>query len=211
MAQAGDHGGRESDPTPASADGRPIDGVAEPTVDAVAPAGPPADGRTDRWRVGLRAASAVVLGSIALGVVLGAVWVVFAPRVDAVAKGGQPVPVTEGPEQYAGADALFIVLFAVAGVLVAVLASRAFRPVPWGVLAGVVIGGLIGSVVAAGVGGWLGWTDPQAQAQNAADGAAIVASAELRTPSALLIWPFLGALTLFFAALFGPGRRRSAK
>lgn len=136
------------------------------------------------------------------GLLIGLIWLVFAPRAGAIVKGGEAVPVSAYPEQYAAADALLVVLFAVAGIATAVVATRAFARSEWGILAGIVIGGLLGSVVAAGLGGALGWTDPSAQAAGALDGTPVMVSLELRTPSALLIWPFMAALVYFFSAAF---------
>lgn len=107
------------------------------------------------WRGGTRrrrdllAAGAIVLLLSVLGLPLGALWQILAPRVEMVRVDGGWAFTEENPEQYMGGDAVFAILGIAAGIVVALALYLGWRsrrgPL---MLTGTVLGSILCQTVA---------------------------------------------------------------
>lgn len=141
-----------------------------------------------------------MLVSTIVGVAVGGLWTLLAPRADYRVAAGQFVRVSAQPEQYFAADLMLGALLAVAGLGLALWWALRNRQRPLAALLGLLIGGLVAGVVAALVGRWL--TAGPDSAAGLADGTLVQAGLNLRSLAMLVWWPTAVAV-VFAVALAG--------
>jgi hypothetical protein len=114
---------------------------------------PPARSPRRSWLPSLLTAGIVAVVVAALGVPLGFLWSELAPRLQMIKFEGDLYFIDAGPEELAAADGWFIVLAAVTGLVVALVAWFGLRrwrgPVVMAALA-------VGSLGASWLAGWIG-------------------------------------------------------
>ncbi|MGH8869795.1 MAG: ABC transporter permease [Actinomycetes bacterium] len=166
-----------------------------------------------RYRADIRAGLVVAVALAAAGVLVGAAWAWWAPRLVAVV-GEQGVfladPEGQGPITV---DARFALLGALAGLVsgAVVFLALAHRGVAAAI--GLAVGGLAGSLVAWRLGLWLGPEAVSVAARGAAAGTRIDVPVELRATGTLLSWPLLAVATqlVLTSALVHPEPRGSRR
>lgn len=143
---------------------------------------------------GLVAAETALVG-VALGAVMGLIWWWVAPTEQwRVIKDGALVPAEVGFNAWFAADGWFVVLGAIAGVLLTVISWRRGRRSPVALVVGVVVGGALLALTAWSLGGVLGPPDPKSIADTAALGSIVEGALGLRA-FGVLCAPLLTALT----------------
>ncbi len=158
-----------------------------------------------------RIVGVIVGGSLALGLLIGAVWALMAPEVKVVVQDGGAFLTQEQGALLIGVDGWFTVLAIVAGIATGVLAWWRFRHDIVGMLAGVALGGFLGSLVAWRLGGWLGPGPLAPRVAGAADGTELAAPLDLAAKAALLVWPIAAVFVVFLLALIEPRRQAAGK
>lgn len=149
-----------------------------------------------------RVVGLVVLVSVAVGVIVGALWAMIAPRPELVASSGRLVDAVAYPQAYIATDAWLGLLCAAAGLVLAGLGfARWFPTNPDGALVGLMLGGIVGSIVAWRVGLGIGG----GPVSLPADGATTAGPLELRSYGVLLFWPTWVAIV---GLVVGMSRRR---
>ncbi|MER5867304.1 hypothetical protein [Kitasatospora sp. NPDC002040] len=155
----------------------------------------------------LRIGALLTLAGVAVGAVVGALWLWLAPRVMLVAGSDAIRYVDPEGEQRAGADGTFALLGLGAGALCALAAFLLTRRRGGGiaVAGGLALGGLAGSLLAWKLGTWLGpGADVIGNAKKAGQGVEFSAAIELGAHGALLVWPMTAmVLLLALSAAFG--------
>ena len=152
-----------------------------------------------------RVVALLVLVSLGVGLIVGVLWALIAPRPELVASSGHLVDAVAYPQAYIAADAWLGLLCAAAGLVVAVLGLvRWHSSNPDAVLVGLGLGGIIGSIVAWRVGLGIGG-GPVALP---ADGVTIAGPLELRSYGVLLFWPTWVAIVGLAIGVSRRGRRR---
>lgn len=141
-----------------------------------------------------------VLLAIALGALMGLTWWWISPTEQWVVVDGGLAPADAGYTGWFSADGWFLVLGAVAGVLLAGIAWPRGRRRPVALAVGIVIGAGLVSLVAWTLGGALGPPDPQTVVETAAQGAVVPGALGIRA-TAVLVAPALTALTLLVLLL----------
>jgi hypothetical protein len=146
----------------------------------------------------------VVAGTAIIGILLGAlmgvVWWWVAPTEEwTVVKAGVVLPADVGYNAWFGADGWFLVLGAIAGVLLTLIVWWRGRRQPVALVVGVIIGAGLLAVSAWTLGGVLGPPDPKVVAETAEPGTTVDGALGLRALGVLCA-PALTALTLL--ALF---------
>lgn len=153
----------------------------------------------------VRAAALLVLVSLAVGLIVGVLWAVIAPRPELVASSGRLVDAVAYPQAYVAADAWLGLLCAGAGLVLAVLGFARWYPGnPDDALVGLGLGGIIGSIVAWRVGSGIGG----GPVPLPTDGATIAGPLELRSYGVLLFWPTWVAIVGLAVGASRRGRRR---
>lgn len=146
-----------------------------------------------------RSSSSVIamtgLVAAALGVTMGVIWWWVAPTEQWVVVEGGLAPADPGYTGWFSADGWFLVLGAVAGVLLTAITWQRGRGRPVALVAGVVVGAGLVSLVAWAIGGFLGAPDPQTVAETAEAGTTVAGSLGIRA-TAVLLAPALTALTI---------------
>lgn len=156
-----------------------------------------------------RPAIAVAIIMAVVGVPVGVLWWLVAPRVEAtVVEGGITLSQTAA-QTFVAADGWFAILTLVAGI--ACGGALAVRGRPDGPAAAIalVVGGLLAALVAWRVGVFLGRApDPLAGSESAtaAVGTTVTLALELRATGVILAWA-IGALGTFFAATLVASRK----
>ncbi|MFE6776816.1 DUF2567 domain-containing protein [Streptomyces sp. NPDC057702] len=151
--------------------------------------------------------AAVITGALtAVGALLGALWVWWAPRVQMVLIGNAVYPKSSESEEAIGADGTFLLIGLGAGLVTAVVVFCFRRAAGVPVVLALAVGGLLGS--------WLGWrfgvflgpdTDIVASARAAGERVPFDGPLELKAKGALLAWPIAAMVTqLVLTGLFGP-------
>ncbi len=125
----------------------------------------------------------------ALGAPIGLLWSWVAPKVELVQTAYGPYPVEAAPEGYFADDGWFMIIGAVAGILIAVAAwivLRRYRgPI---VLAGLVVGSAAGAALAAWLGNKIGYAHYADLAANAPVDTHIFRPAKVRAGEAGLLY-----------------------
>lgn len=140
----------------------------------------------------MRTGAVVVVGLVALGAVLGAVWNLIAPTVPLVVdENGELVFADVSvPQEFIGSDGWFAVVVAVAGVVSGVVVWWRLRRQPFGALVGIAVGGVLASVVMWRVGVFLGPAQlPSASDPSLVVGDTIDAPRRLGAKGLLAVWP----------------------
>lgn len=137
-------------------------------------------------RTTARPVATAILASLFIGVVVGIVWLIIAPRPELVARSGRLTDAVSYPQAYIGADAWLGLLCAAAGFGLAVVGFVRWYPrTPDAALVGLAIGGIVGSLVAWRLGVAIGG-EPVAVP---AEGVVVAGPLELRSYGVLLFWP----------------------
>jgi hypothetical protein len=147
-----------------------------------------------------RAVLGVVVGMAVLGVPVGVLWWLIAPRADVTVVDGGITLSETASQTFVAADGWFAALTLVAGMVCGGFA--AIRRRPDGALAAIALaaGGILAALLAWRVGVFLGRSpDALAQSASAAVGTKLRVALKLRATGVLLIWA-IGALGTFFAA-----------
>lgn len=144
-------------------------------------------------------ASGWVLVSAAVGIVVGLLWLLIAPRADVTLTDAGVEQARSAATAPFAADLVLGGLLLVAGaVLTFVWLAR--RPTRAGLL-GLAIGGVLAGLLAAWVGTY--FSEPAVALDTLPVGTTVELGLRLRSSPVLLWWP---AATLVLAALFAPGR-----
>ncbi|MGV1035714.1 MAG: hypothetical protein ACOYD0_01650 [Candidatus Nanopelagicales bacterium] len=174
-----------------------------------------AGARPDRLgslRADVRVGAYLVLLSAIVGLIVGLIWSVIAPRAEIVVFEGK-LGVDNFSAGYIGADMTYGLLVAGAGLLVAAVAIWRWRAQPLGVLVGAVIGGIVGAALALRLGVHLagGLTDAGGfDTSGLANGTVFESPLELRSKGAMLMWPLVSAFAItVFYSVAGSRLRRS--
>ncbi|MEI7779805.1 MAG: hypothetical protein WCJ42_10295 [Actinomycetes bacterium] len=138
----------------------------------------------------------MVTGSALLGLLAGACWAAFAPRVALVVTGHSVDFVAAEPSGFMGADAMFFAVVFVAGLVSGAIARWRVPRAGLGVVLGLVLGGLAGAAITAVTGSVIGHADPLTAAKHLADGVHLLAALKLRSLVAITGWP-IGALVVW--------------
>jgi hypothetical protein len=127
-------------------------------------------------------ASVIVAAVIAaLGAPIGLLWRLLAPQVELVQTTGGPYPLEPEPEGYVADEGWFMLLAAIAGVLLAIGVWRFLRRYRGpGMVAALVVGSAGGSVLAAWLGNKIGYADYLHLAQTAPVGTHIFRPVKVR-------------------------------
>ena len=148
---------------------------------------------------GRRGVAAVVaqtgLVAVVLGAVMGLVWWWVAPTGQWIVVDGGLAPADIGFTAWFAADAWFLVLGAVAGVLLAAISWRPGRHRPLALVVGVIVGAALIALVAWALGGALGAPDPQALATTADPGTMLQGALGIRAIG-VVFGPALTSLTV---------------
>ncbi len=158
-----------------------------------------------------RVVGIIIGGSLALGLLMGALWALIAPEVKVDVRDGGAFLSQEQGALLIGVDGWFTVLAIVAGITTGVLAWWRFRHDIVGMLGGAAVGGFLGSLVAWRVGVWLGPGPLAPRVAGAADGTVLAAPLDLAAKAALLVWPIAAVFIVFLLALIEPRRREAGK
>jgi hypothetical protein len=150
---------------------------------------------TDSARGSLRVVAETAVVGIALGALMGLIWWWLAPSEEwRVVKGGALVPAEIGFDAWFAADGWFLVLGAIAGVLLTLITWRRGRGSPVALAVGVIVGGALLALTAWSLGGLLGPPDPKAVADTAELGTTVEGALGLRALGVMCA-PLLTALT----------------
>ena len=150
---------------------------------------------TDSARSGVRVVAETVLVGLALGALMGLIWWWVAPTEEwRVLEDGALVPSDLGFNAWFAADGWFLVLGAVAGVLLTLISWRRGHESPVALVVGVLIGGALLALIAWSMGGVLGPPDPKTVADTAEAGATVEGALGLRALGVMCA-PLLTALT----------------
>ncbi|GAB2608140.1 hypothetical protein GCM10027168_46430 [Streptomyces capparidis] len=154
----------------------------------------------------IRTGTAVALAVGVSGVLLGLLWLWFAPRLPLVSDGRAIYPADGEGEQAIGMDGWFTLLAAGFGVVSAAVVFGLRRRGGVAVVVGLAAGSLLAALVAWRLGVLLGpGQDIRARAREVGAGKVFDHPLELRAKAALLVWPILAMAThLLLTAAFGP-------
>ncbi len=130
-----------------------------------------------------------------LGAVMGLVWWWVAPTEQWIVVDGGLAPADVGFTAWFAADAWFLVLGAVAGVLLAAISWRPGRHRPVTLAVGVIVGAALVALVAWALGGALGAPDPEAVARTADVGTTLQGALGIRAIG-VVFGPLLTSLTV---------------
>ena len=179
---------RPSEASPwASPDPRPR-GTGTPFGTAPAPRAP----GTPLWH-DVRAGLLTVAVTVLVGAPVGLLWAAVAPRVQVEVDGDDVQVVDTAGDGFIAVDAWFFAAVAVAGLVGGVLAwwlGRAHGP---GVVLGLAVGGLAAAWIASRVGGEVDRASVRQLVEAGVPGRYELA-AQLRSTSALLVWPLASLL-----------------
>lgn len=150
---------------------------------------------TGRARKSVPVVAETAVVGIALGALMGLIWWWVAPTEEwRVVESGALVPSEIGFNAWFAADGWFLVLGAIAGVLLTLISWRRGRGNPVALVVGVIAGGALLALTAWSVGGVLGPPDPTTVADTAELGATVEGALGLRA-FGVLCAPLLTALT----------------
>lgn len=152
----------------------------------------------EELRRGLR----VLLAVVPVGLLVGLVWLLVAPRTPLQVVGGQVILADPEGEAAIAVDGWFAVTAAVAGLACAVATFAVIRRARIGALLGLVVGGLLASVVAWRVGAWLGPDGIRESARGLPSGARFDGPLEVSAKGVLLAWP-MASVVAYFALVAG--------
>jgi hypothetical protein len=159
-----------------------------------------------------------VLGTIALGALLGVLWEALAPRVTlVVAADGRAYPQGYQPGGYIDDAGIAAVICLSAGLALGLgivwVTRRIVTPDNSHVVALVasVLLGALGALALWWVGERLGYVDLDALAAASSPGEEITAPLRLRMPGVLVLWPLASVLVVFIAAMGDWWKSRQAR
>ncbi|WAP55491.1 magnesium transporter [Streptomyces sp. S465] len=157
-------------------------------------------------RAELVQASLVAIAVAVAGVLLGLLWLWWAPKVPLVSDGSAVYLANSEGEDAIGADGVFTLLGLAFGVVSAVVVFLLFRRGGIALVVGLAIGGVLASVIAWRLGVWLGPTsDVVAHAKSAGKGVTFDGPLKLGAKGALLSWSVAAmVIHLALTGLFGP-------
>ena len=145
----------------------------------------------------------IVVASVVAGVVMGVAWWLLAPDVTAVVVGdGLRLDAREG-QQLFGRDAVFALLGAGCGLVLAAVFSVRHRHRPVTVLVAVAVLGLGGSLLAQLSGGLLAGGD---DVSGLADGTEHVMALEMQSQAGLIVWSMVATVVVAVIAVFRDDR-----
>jgi hypothetical protein len=147
----------------------------------------------------------VLLETLAAGVAIGAVcgllWWVVTPDQEWLVTPDGVSPVDPWSSSWFAADGWFVVLGALSGLLVTVLAWRRHRDHPVVLAISLAVSSVALAFTAQTVGGALGAVDPASLVSSAPDGGEVVAGALDVVATGVLLAPTVAALTLLVLLL----------
>lgn len=141
----------------------------------------------------------VVLSAV-VGVALGMVWALVAPRAEFRVSAGEFLRVSAQPEQYFVSDLMLGGMLTIAGGVLAAVWWRRGQRQPMASLLGVLTGGVVAASIAVLVG--QGLAGGPVTAEGLADGVVVRAGLEFRSWAMVVWWPTLAAV-IFAVALAG--------
>ena len=149
---------------------------------------------------------AVLAGVAALtGALAAVVWVRVATLPEYVVRADGTATITEsGQQQFISADATFVLIGLVVGLLLGGLAWSWFKHVGWACAIIATGAGLLAGLVCWGVGELLGPGPFDARLAVAQPGDVVQVALQLRSPSALAVWAFASIAPTLFASSLGP-------
>jgi hypothetical protein len=174
-------------------------------AEAADSAGPAVDG--SGAGAGARTWGGWVVLSAVVGVVLGMVWALVAPRVDFEVSGGEFLRVAAQPEEYFVGDLVLGVMLALAGAALAVVWWRRGQQRPLASMLGLVTGGVVALSIAVLVG--QGLAGGPVSTEGLADGVVVQAGLQFRSWAMIVWWP-TAVVVLFAVALAGAAPKDSS-
>lgn len=150
---------------------------------------------SSRTREAVSVVAETVVVGIVVGAVMGLIWWWVAPTEEWVVVDGGLVPVDLGFTAWFAADGWFLVLGAIAGLVLTLATWRRGRRHPVGLVIGVILGAGLLAVTAWALGGALGPPDPRSVAESADQGTRVEGELGLRALGVLCA-PALTALTM---------------
>lgn len=150
-----------------------------------------------------RVASEIAVVCLVAGLALGVLWWLLAPEVTGVVvDGALAVDAAEGQKLF-GRDAVFSLLAAGFGLVLAVVFGVRHWRRPVTVLVALALGGVAGSYLATLIGGVLGPSDDVSGLENSVEHAFAL---RMESPAGLLVWSTVATVVLAVIALFREDR-----
>ncbi|MFP5219899.1 MAG: hypothetical protein ACLGIG_09210 [Actinomycetes bacterium] len=157
--------------------------------------GPPRPGLLPRGVVGeVLAAVLTAVGCVLLAAPAGLVWAAIAPRASVVAAGDSVRVADPTARDFVNADATYLVVVVLAGLLVGLLVVTVGRRHGPGCVVGATVGGLLAAEIARRTGMLVGREEAEAFLRSGLDGA-LELPLRLRSIALLVGWP-VAALTV---------------
>lgn len=146
-----------------------------------------------------RVVGEAAVGSLIAGVVMGVLWWVLAPDVTGIVVNGELLTDLEQGQRLFTRDAIFALLGAGSGLVLAIALTARHRRHPVTSLLALAAGGLAGSLLAQLIGLLLG---PDGDVSGLADGVEHVLALRMNSSQALLVWPLVLTVVVGVIAVF---------
>lgn len=146
-----------------------------------------------------------VVGWLVAGVIAGFSWDALVPLTiyEVTAEGGS-FTTERGNAAFIASDAWFVIIGIVLGALCGFISWRWFAGLGWPIVPLAIVGSAVMGLVCWGVGSRLGPGPFDARLVDAVAGQTLMIELAIRTPAALLPWPFAAVLVVMLISAFAP-------